>query len=430
MAPERTRRRTQPIRASKIKHHAPPPVATPGSSNPGYVHDTLSGQFVQRRRDTGQLGRDRKTGRFTRKSSTTPPAATRDEATSKEALGAEAGRTANAYLAVTEQFARDLDHTYTILDRFETDRVLLSLATAVVADIAEWVFLMHTLGSRYSPDAILLHGGAVSRRILGRVASDWHARSQLEQARRRIRAWTKCRGFADVERIRGDVQETSFWASLPLAVIARDPKFSALFPADGDKQHCDTLLRALTLVSILTALSYAPTWWGKYQSAPARLEVRESKADWATTAAASSNGSIALGVVFTHSAPVAERSPWDFLFGPMGPGLSPDERDSLELEVDGAAWSIAEHVDDETRRVNLMGAIARTNGLSTAERGTDTEPSHTLCVYEEAGIPVGFMFPNAKRATAIESGTEATLDYGFGGEAARASVINTTGTMS
>lgn len=188
MAPERTRRRTQPIRASKIKHHAPPPVATPGSSNPGYVHDTLSGQFVQRRRDTGQLGRDRKTGRFTRKSSTTPPAATRDEATSKEALGAEAGRTANAYLAVTEQFARDLDHTYTILDRFETDRVLLSLATAVVADIAEWVFLMHTLGSRYSPDAILLHGGAVSRRILGRVASDWHARSQLEQARRRIRA--------------------------------------------------------------------------------------------------------------------------------------------------------------------------------------------------------------------------------------------------
>jgi hypothetical protein len=81
-----------------------------------------------------------------------------------------------------------LDHTYTILDRFETDRVLLSLATAVVADIAEWVFLMHTLGSRYSPDAILLHGGAVSRRILGRVASDWHARSQLEQARRRIRA--------------------------------------------------------------------------------------------------------------------------------------------------------------------------------------------------------------------------------------------------
>lgn len=156
-------------------------------------------------------------------------------------------------------------------------------------------------------------------------------------------------------------RETSFWASLPLAVIARDPKFSALFPADGDKQHCDTLLRALTLVSILTALSYAPTWWGKYQSAPARLEVRESKADWATTAAASSNGSIALGVVFTHSAPVAERSPWDFLFGPMGPGLSPDERDSLEPEVDGAAWSIAEHVDDETRRVNLMGAIARTN---------------------------------------------------------------------
>lgn len=183
--------------------------------------------------------------------------------------------------------------------------------------------------------------------------------------------------------------------------------------------------------------------------------MRESKADWATLAA-TSNGPIALGVVFAHSAPAAERSPWDFLFGPTGPGLSPDERDSLEREVDGAAWSIAEHVDDETRRVNLMGAIARTNvrrtvslfrlrlhvvfsltlempcaqGLSTAERGTDTEPSHTLCVYEEAGIPVGFMFPNAKRATAIESGTEATLDYGFGGEAARASVINTTGTMS
>jgi hypothetical protein len=52
--------------ARKLFRHGEIRVRGPARFDPGYVHDTLSGQFVQRRRDTGQLGRDRKTGRFTR----------------------------------------------------------------------------------------------------------------------------------------------------------------------------------------------------------------------------------------------------------------------------------------------------------------------------------------------------------------------------
>lgn len=82
------------------------------------------------------------------------------------------------------------------------------------------------------------------------------------------------------------------------------------------------------------------------------------------------------------------------------PGPFPDGRASLERAADSAACNITENVDDDTRRVNLRGAIARTTVRETNSScfdGLRSILTDALCVQNSDGNRSRSLFSAANR---------------------------------